>query len=36
VLPDKLAGMIEQAGFSRIIIRKLTNGIAIIHMATKD
>jgi demethylmenaquinone methyltransferase/2-methoxy-6-polyprenyl-1,4-benzoquinol methylase len=36
VLPDTLADMIERAGFSRIIIRQLTNGIAIIHMATKD
>ncbi|UCD90463.1 MAG: bifunctional demethylmenaquinone methyltransferase/2-methoxy-6-polyprenyl-1,4-benzoquinol methylase UbiE [Desulfobacterales bacterium] len=36
VLPDKLTDMIERAGFSRITIRKLTNGIAIIHMATKD
>lgn len=36
VMPDKLTDMIEQAGFSRIITRKLTNGIAIIHMATKD
>ncbi len=36
VLSDTLANMIERAGFSRIIIRKLTNGIAIIHMATKD
>ena len=36
VLPEHLTGIIEQAGFSKIITRKLTNGIAIIHMATKD
>ena len=28
--------IIEQAGFSKIITRKLTNGIAIIHMASKE
>ena len=36
VLPDHLTDIIEQAGFSKIITRKLTNGIAIIHMATKE
>jgi demethylmenaquinone methyltransferase/2-methoxy-6-polyprenyl-1,4-benzoquinol methylase len=36
VLPEKLTNMIEQAGFSRTITRKLTNSIAIIHLATKD
>jgi demethylmenaquinone methyltransferase/2-methoxy-6-polyprenyl-1,4-benzoquinol methylase len=36
VLPDELTAIIEQAGFSRISTRRLTNGIAMIHMATKD
>ncbi len=36
VLPEKLTSMIEQAGFSRTITRKLTNSIAIIHMAFKE
>jgi demethylmenaquinone methyltransferase/2-methoxy-6-polyprenyl-1,4-benzoquinol methylase len=36
VLPDELTNMIEQAGFSRITTRSLTNSIAVIHMAIKE
>jgi demethylmenaquinone methyltransferase/2-methoxy-6-polyprenyl-1,4-benzoquinol methylase len=35
-LPEEMTTIIEQAGFSRIIVRNLTNGIALIHMAIKD
>ncbi|MBU0699535.1 MAG: bifunctional demethylmenaquinone methyltransferase/2-methoxy-6-polyprenyl-1,4-benzoquinol methylase UbiE [Pseudomonadota bacterium] len=34
--PDELTAIIEQAGFARIKTHKLTNGIAVIHMGTKD
>jgi demethylmenaquinone methyltransferase/2-methoxy-6-polyprenyl-1,4-benzoquinol methylase len=34
-LPDELEAIIKQAGFSQVVTRKLTNGIAMIHMATK-
>jgi demethylmenaquinone methyltransferase/2-methoxy-6-polyprenyl-1,4-benzoquinol methylase len=35
VLPDELTAIIKAAGFSQVNTRKLTNGIAMIHMATK-
>jgi len=35
-LPEEMTTIIEHAGFSLIVIRKLTNGIALIHMAIKD
>jgi len=34
-LPDELAAMLRQIGFAPVIHRKLTNGIAVIHLATK-
>lgn len=33
--PDELTDLLKQVGFSQVATRKLTNGIAIIHMATK-
>ncbi len=33
--PDKLAAMLRQIGFGRITYRRLTNGIATIHLAEK-
>ncbi len=35
-LPDELEAIIRQAGFSQVVTRKLTNGIAMIHMAVKN
>ena len=35
-LPDELTALLKQTGFSQIMTHKLTNGIAMIHMATKD
>lgn len=34
-LPEELAAMMGRAGFSQVTTRKLTNGIAVIHLATK-
>jgi len=34
-LPDELTAVLKQIGFSAVTTRKLTNGIAVIHMATK-
>ena len=34
-LPDELTAIIKAAGFAQVNTRKLTNGIAMIHMATK-
>jgi demethylmenaquinone methyltransferase/2-methoxy-6-polyprenyl-1,4-benzoquinol methylase len=33
--PDELTSLLKQIGFSQVTTRKLTNGIAIIHMAKK-
>ncbi|MCP4693058.1 MAG: bifunctional demethylmenaquinone methyltransferase/2-methoxy-6-polyprenyl-1,4-benzoquinol methylase UbiE [Desulfobacterales bacterium] len=34
-LPDELAAMLKSIGFSRVTIRKLTNGVSVIHLAEK-
>ena len=34
-LPDELAGLLKNIGFSQVNYRSLTNGIAVIHLATK-
>ncbi len=34
-LPEKLSSIMQDAGFSNIIYKRLTNGIAVIHAATK-
>ena len=34
-LPDELSEILKQAGFPRVSYRKLTNGIAVIHLAIK-
>ena len=34
-LPDELTGILRQIGFSDVSHRKLTNGIAVIHLAVK-
>ncbi len=33
--PDELTALLKQTGFSQVMTRKLTNGIAMIHMAVK-
>ncbi|MEJ2657920.1 MAG: class I SAM-dependent methyltransferase, partial [Desulfobacterales bacterium] len=35
-LPNKLTHVLKQVGFSEVTERKLTNGIAMIHLAVKD
>jgi demethylmenaquinone methyltransferase/2-methoxy-6-polyprenyl-1,4-benzoquinol methylase len=34
-LPDELSGILTKIGFSQVSYRKLTNGIAVIHLAIK-
>ena len=34
--PDKLKAMLEHIGFSQVTYRRLTNGIAVIHIGVKD
>jgi len=34
-LPDELAGMLENIGFSNVTYRRMTNGIAVVHLAKK-
>jgi len=34
--PDELTALLKQTGFSQVMTHKLTNGIAMIHMATKN
>ncbi|MBW2411591.1 MAG: bifunctional demethylmenaquinone methyltransferase/2-methoxy-6-polyprenyl-1,4-benzoquinol methylase UbiE [Deltaproteobacteria bacterium] len=34
-LPDELSDLLKKIGFSHVIYRKLTNGIAVIHLAIK-
>ncbi|MDP6178801.1 MAG: ubiquinone/menaquinone biosynthesis methyltransferase, partial [Desulfatiglandales bacterium] len=35
-LPDELTASLEDAGFSHVTHRKLTNGIAVVHLGIKD
>ena len=35
-LPDELTAILKKAGFSRITYRKLTNGMAVVHLAKKE
>jgi hypothetical protein len=34
-MPDELTAVLKQVGFSTVTERKLTNGIAMIHLAVK-
>ena len=34
-LPDELSGLLKKIGFAHVTYRKLTNGIAVIHLAIK-
>jgi demethylmenaquinone methyltransferase / 2-methoxy-6-polyprenyl-1,4-benzoquinol methylase len=34
-LPEEITALLKRIGFSRVITRKLTNGISVIHVATK-
>jgi demethylmenaquinone methyltransferase/2-methoxy-6-polyprenyl-1,4-benzoquinol methylase len=34
-LPEELSGILENIGFSQVIYRRLTNGIAVIHLGQK-
>ena len=34
-LPDELAGILENIGFSNVTYRRMTNGIAVVHLAEK-
>jgi len=34
-MPDELSALLKRIGFAHITYRKLTNGIAVIHLATK-
>ncbi len=34
-LPDELSELLETIGFSQVTYRRLTNGIAVIHLAVK-
>jgi demethylmenaquinone methyltransferase/2-methoxy-6-polyprenyl-1,4-benzoquinol methylase len=34
-LPDELSELLEKIGFSHVTYRRLTNGIAVIHLAIK-
>jgi demethylmenaquinone methyltransferase/2-methoxy-6-polyprenyl-1,4-benzoquinol methylase len=35
-LPDELSSILETAGFSQVSYRKLTNGIAVIHLGMRE
>jgi demethylmenaquinone methyltransferase/2-methoxy-6-polyprenyl-1,4-benzoquinol methylase len=35
-LPEELSTILENAGFSRVTYRKLTNGIAVIHLGMRE
>jgi len=35
-LPEELAAILKKIGFSHVTYRRLTNGIAVIHLARKD
>jgi demethylmenaquinone methyltransferase/2-methoxy-6-polyprenyl-1,4-benzoquinol methylase len=34
-LPDELSAMLQNIGFSKIVHKRLTNGIAVVHRAEK-
>jgi ubiquinone/menaquinone biosynthesis C-methylase UbiE len=34
-MPDELSELLKEIGFSRVNYKKLTNGIAVIHLAIK-
>jgi demethylmenaquinone methyltransferase/2-methoxy-6-polyprenyl-1,4-benzoquinol methylase len=34
-MPDELSALLKKIGFAQVAYRKLTNGIAVIHLATK-
>ena len=34
-MPDELSALLKEIGFSHITYKKLTNGIAVIHLAIK-
>jgi demethylmenaquinone methyltransferase/2-methoxy-6-polyprenyl-1,4-benzoquinol methylase len=34
-LPDELAGILKKIGFAKVTYQKLTNGIAVVHLAKK-
>jgi demethylmenaquinone methyltransferase/2-methoxy-6-polyprenyl-1,4-benzoquinol methylase len=34
-LPDELAGILKKIGFAQVTYQKLTNGIAVVHLAKK-
>ena len=34
-MPDELAALLEEIGFSQVSYKRLTNGIAVIHVAVK-
>jgi ubiquinone/menaquinone biosynthesis C-methylase UbiE len=34
-LPNELSELLKEIGFSRVTYRRLTNGIAVIHLAVK-
>jgi demethylmenaquinone methyltransferase/2-methoxy-6-polyprenyl-1,4-benzoquinol methylase len=34
--PDELSALLQKVGFSQVIYKKLTNGIAVIHLAEKE
>jgi len=33
--PDELSAMLKKIGFSRVTWRRLTNGIAVVHVGVK-
>ena len=35
-MPDELADMLKRIGFSRVVYRRLTNGIAVVHLGKKQ
>jgi demethylmenaquinone methyltransferase/2-methoxy-6-polyprenyl-1,4-benzoquinol methylase len=35
-LPEELSAILENAGFSQVTYRKLTNGIAVIHLGMRE
>jgi len=35
-LPDELANMLKRIGFRRVVYRRLTNGIAVVHLGKKQ
>ena len=35
-MPDELAGILKRIGFRRVVYRRLTNGIAVVHLGEKQ